>query len=269
MIKREKNDLIYFTFENFDKTGLVSHCFSTRKGGVSTGFYESMNLHFRGDTTENVIENYKRICNAIDVDYKNVVFSTQIHSDNIYTVSEKDRGKGLLKKSDISDADGLITNEKGTVLTTFYADCVPIYFLDPVEKIIAMAHSGWKGTVLQIAKKTVQKMENDFNCQRKNILVGIGPSIHKCCFEVEYPVVEEFEKNIPFSKNFIFKDYEKEGKYKIDLQGIIEKTLLLNGILQENIEVANICTKCNPDLFYSHRNMGADRGSLAGLIALK
>ncbi len=184
-------------------------------------------------------------------------------------ISSKDKGKGLLKKSDIDDADGLITNETGIALTTFYADCVPVYFLDPVLKVIAMAHSGWRGTVKQISAKAVCKMKKDYGCDSKNILVGIGPSIKKCCFEVEYPVVEEFEKKLPFSKEFIFKDNEKIGKYKIDLQSIIEKTLVSAGILSYNIENADICTKCNPDLFFSHRNMGNERGSLAGIIALK
>ena len=269
MIKHTNGKLVYFTFEKFDNTGLVSHCFSTRKGGVSTGCFESLNLHFREDKSENVIENYKILCSAIGVDYNDVVFSKQIHSDTIYTVSQNDRGKGLLRESDIEDADGLITNEKNIVLTTFYADCVPIYFLDPIKKVICMAHSGWKGTVLQIGAKAISKMEKDYGSDRKNILVGIGPSIKKCCFEVEYPVVAEFESNIDFAKNFITKDMQKEGKFKIDLQGIIEKTLTSVGVLPENIENSNICTKCNPDLFYSHRNMGAERGSLAGLIALK
>ncbi len=269
MIKNVKGDLIYFTFEKFDNTGVVSHCFSTRKGGVSTGVFSSMNLHFRMDKPENVIENYKIICSAISVDYRNVVFSKQIHSDTIYTVSQNDNGKGLLRKSDIYDADGLITNERELVLTTFYADCVPIYFLDPVKKVIAMAHSGWRGTVKEIGAKAVLKMEKDYGCERKNILAGIGPSIKKCCFEVDYPVVQEFLKGVSFSKDFIFKDKEKEGKYKIDLQGIIERTLILAGVSKENIENAGICTKCNHELFFSHRYMGNERGSLAGLIALK
>lgn len=269
VIKHINGNIVYFTFEKFDNTGIVSHCFSTRKGGVSTGVFKSMNLHFREDNIENVIENYKIICSAIDVDYRNVVFSKQIHNDTIYTVLEKDRGKGLLVESDISDADGLITNKKGIVLTTFYADCVPLYFLDPVKRVIAMAHSGWRGTVKKIGVKAVYKMEKDYDCKRKNILVGIGPSIKKCCFEVDYPVVEEFLNNMNYSKEFIFKDNEKEGKYKIDLQRIIEKALISVGISAENIENAGICTRCNPDLFFSHRYMGNERGSLAGLIALK
>ncbi len=268
MIKHSNGNLVYFTFENFDNTGIVSHCFSTRLGGVSEGVFESMNLHFRGDNPKNVIENYKIICSAIGIDYKNIVFSKQIHNDTIYTVSKEDRGKGLLRESDIDDADGLITNEKEVALATFYADCVPVYFLDPVLKVIAMVHSGWRGTVKQIAAKAVLKMEKDYGSERKNILAGIGPSIKKCCFEVEYPVVAEFEKNINFSSEFIFKDNEKKGKYKIDLQGIIQETLISVGILRRNIENANICTKCNPELFFSHRYMGDERGSLAGIISL-
>jgi len=269
MIKHKNGSLVYFTFENFDNTGIVSHCFSTRKGGVSKGVFESMNLRLRNDKFENVIHNYKIICSAIGVDYRDVVFSNQIHSDNIYTVSQCDRGKGLLRKSDINDADGLITNEKNIVLTTFYADCVPVFLLDPVKRVIAMAHSGWRGTVKKISAKAVLKMERDYGCEKKNILLGIGPSIKKCCFEVDYPVVCEFQKNILFSENFIFKNDKKKEKYMIDLQGIIKETLVSIGIPVQNIEDSDICTKCNPDLFFSHRYMGDERGSLAGLMALK
>lgn len=268
MIKHEIENLVYFTFESFDNTSLVSHCFSTRKGGVSKGVFQSMNLHFRTDKIENVIQNYKIICSAIDIDYRNVVFSKQIHSDNIYTVSENDKGKGLIIKSDIDNADGLITNKKNVALVTFYADCVPLYFLDPVKKVIAMAHSGWKGTVKKIAEKTVLKMNIDYNSNIKDILVGIGPSIGKCCFEVDYPVVEEFNKNFSFAEEFIFNDNQNKGKYKIDLKGIIEKNLVSIGVPAQNIENSNICTKCNPELFFSHRNMGNNRGSLAGIISL-
>lgn len=268
MIKNVKGNLIYFTFESFQKTGIVKHCFSTRKGGVSTGVYDSMNLQFRNDKKENVIKNYKIICDAIGIDYQNIVFSSQVHEDKIYDVKEQDRGKGLLKESDIKNFDGLITNKKNIALTTFYADCVPLFFLDYINKVIAISHSGWKGTVKQIGVKTVDKMVKEYNCNKENILVGIGPSIGVCCFEVEYPVVEEFEKNIPFSSKYIYKDKNKEGKYKIDLQRINYELLTSCGIKNKNIEIADVCTMCNNELLFSHRVMGNERGSLAGIMEL-
>ena len=267
MIEHVCGNLVYFTFESFDRTGVVKHCFSSRKGGVSENVFESMNLHFRNDKKENVIENYKIICGAINVDYKNVVFSNQVHEDKIYCADENDRGQGLLRKSDIENIDGLITDRKNVVLTAFFADCVPVYFLDPVKKVAAIVHSGWRGTVKQIGAKAVFKMTDAYGCRKKDILAGIGPSIGKCCFEVDSPVVYEFEKNLPFSKAYISKDNEKYDKYKIDLRGVIREGLICSGIDSDNIETADLCTKCRDDLFFSHRRMGAERGSMAGLIA--
>lgn len=268
MKKNIKDNIMYFTFENFDKTGVVKHCFSTKIGGVSENEYKSMNLSFRDDKKENVIENYKKICSVIGCDYRNVVFSNQIHEDNIYSVDEKDRGKGLLRESDIKNTDGLITDKKNICLVTFYADCVPLYFLDPIKKVIALSHSGWRGTAKQIGRKTVYIMSEKYGCKKENILCGIGPSIGACCYEVDTPVFEEFKNKIPFSEKYILKDKEKNDKYKINLQKINEQILLNSGIQKENIEIADICTKCNKDIFYSHRVMGDKRGSMAGLMEL-
>lgn len=263
----EKGNLKYYTFENIEKTNIVKHCFSTKFGGVSTGCYESMNLAFREDKRENVIRNYEIICDSIGLDYKNVVFSSQIHKDKIYKVTKEDIGKGLLKESNIKGYDALITNEKDIVLVTFYADCVSIFIVDPVNKAIGIAHSGWRGTVKEIAVKTIKEMGKNYDSQPKDLIIGIGPSIEKCCFQVGEDVVNQFEDILPFSKDYIFDDIQK-GKYKIDLQSIIKKSLVNNGVLEENIEISNLCTMCNNETFFSHRFMGDKRGSLAGIISL-
>lgn len=263
----EQDNLKYYTFENIEKTNIVKHCFSTKFGGVSTGCYESMNLAFREDKKENVIKNYEILCNSIGVDYKNVVFSNQIHQDKIYKVTKKDIGKGLLKESDIKGYDALITNEKDIVLVTFYADCVSIFIVDPINKAIGMAHSGWRGTVKEIGAKTIKEMTKEYNSNPKDLIVGIGPSIEKCCFQVGGEVVEEFKKDLPFSENYIFNDSVKD-KFKIDLQGIIKQTIINSGVLENNIEVSRLCTMCNSNMFFSHRVMGNERGSLAAIISL-
>lgn len=263
----EKGNLKYYTFENIEKTNIVKHCFSTKFGGVSTDCYESMNLAFREDSRENVIKNYEIICNGIGVDYKNVVFSSQIHEDKIYKVTKKDLGKGLLKQSDINGYDALITNEKDIVLVTFYADCVSIFIVDPVNKAIGIAHSGWRGTVKEIGAKTIREMNKEYGSKASDLIVGIGPSIEKCCFQVGKEVVETFKKDLPFSEKYIFDDSEKD-KYKIDLQGIIKQTIINNGVLEKNIELSGLCTMCNNNTFFSHRVMGNERGSLAGIISI-
>ncbi len=267
MKKVVKGELVYFVFESFENTGLVRHCFSTRKGGVSSGRYESMNLSFRQDKRENVIENFKIICGAIGSDYRNTVFSDQIHKDEIYDVDTSERGKGLLMPRELRGKDGLITNKAEIVLVTVYADCTPLYFLDPVKRVIALSHSGWRGTVLEIGAKTVNKMVKDYGCNRKNILTAIGPCIGGCCYQVDKTVAEQF-LNRDYTNGFVLPDTE-EGKYKLNLQEINRQILLKAGILPQNIETADMCTKCHSDLLFSHRVMGDERGSLAALLELK
>lgn len=262
-----KENLKYYTFEKIQKENIIRHCFSTKYGGVSSGVYESMNLSFRDDSRENVIKNYEIICNAIGCNYKNVVFSSQIHQDKVYNVKKEDAGKGLFQESDIYGYDALITNEKDIVLVTFYADCVPIFILDPVKKAIGLAHSGWRGTVKEIGVKTIYKMRDEFKTDPRDLIIGIGPSISKCCFQIGEEVYDIFKEYLPFSKEFMSKDEEK-GRYKLDLQNIIKQNIIKTGVLEENIEISGICTMCNRDMFFSHRVMGDRRGSLAGIMSL-
>lgn len=269
MKKIVKGELEYFVFESFEKTGLVNHCFSTRKGGVSEGCYSSMNLSFREDKRENVVENYKRLCAAIGSDYRNTVFSDQIHSDEIYDAKPSDRGKGLIEPRELVGKDGLMTDSPGVVLVTFYADCTPLYFLDPVRRVIALSHSGWKGTVLGIGAATVRKMTRDYGCDKKNILAAIGPCIGGCCYQVDSPVTEKFLEKYDFASKHIRPDSSEDGRFLLDLQGMNKDILIEAGIPTENIETADLCTKCNSELLFSHRVMGSRRGSLAALMELR
>ncbi len=255
----------YYAFEKLQQ---VKHCFSTRKGGVSEGCYASMNLGWREDKPENVIENYSRICSAIGCDSKNTVWTRQVHTDRIINITEADRGKGLFFEREPEGYDGIITNCKNVVLTGFSADCVLIFFYDPVKKVIAISHSGWRGTVLAIGGKTVDKMVSDYGCKRENIICGIAPAIAKCCFQVDQPVVNSFRNAFDWADEFIEKDNESEGHYYIDLHGVNEEILVRAGILRDNIENSRICTMCNTDMFFSHRKMGNARGSMAGFISL-
>ena len=265
MIINKKGGLEYLTFENMKD---VKHCFSTRNGGVSEGCYRSLNLAYRDDKKENVIENYRRICDAIDVESSNVVWTRQVHEDRVIAVDERDRGKGLFLPREEQGYDGIITNCRNVVLTGFSADCVLIYYYEPKKGVIGIAHSGWRGTVKSIGAKTVDKMAEYYGVNREDILVGIAPAIGVCCFQVDESVVDEFEKELPWSVRYITKDDRNDGKYYIDLHSINEYILVQSGVKSENIENSRICTMCNKDMFYSHRTMGNERGSMAGLISL-
>lgn len=260
-------ELLYYTFPALESVPFVRHGFSTRLGGVSEGIWRSMNLSFtRGDLPEAVAENFRRFCTAVGVRAEDTVVSAQTHTTRVISVTAADRGRGVTRPREYTDVDGMITDEPGVVLCTQYADCVPLFFVDPVKRVVATSHSGWRGTVGNIGAVTVEKMHADYDCEPGDILVGIGPSIGRCCFEVDTPVLEAFEK-IPY---FCRTQYEEDGdgKYHIDLWAVCRQGLLCAGVRPEHITVTDLCTRCHPDIFWSHRATGGERGSLAGIIAL-
>jgi YfiH family protein len=268
MIQNQQKNITYYTFENLTAANGVHHLFSTRLGGVSKGAFESMNLNFKtGDRRDAVMQNLQGIAD-LGFPLEDMVFPHQTHHCQVREVSAADRGKGIFSDRDYTDIDGLITNDPSVTLVTFYADCVPLYLYDPVQRAIGLSHAGWRGTVGQIGMRTVRAMTEGYGSKPQDILVGIGPSICKDCFEVGNEVAEEFARTLDFAAGFISPCMSKAHKSYIDLQGINKQSLLNAGVLAENIELPGICTKENPELFYSHRVMGAKRGSLAAFMRL-
>ncbi|MGN0354085.1 MAG: peptidoglycan editing factor PgeF [Muricoprocola sp.] len=267
---REKGDLVWLTYPRFDQEEAIIHGFSTRLGGVSRDHLFSMNLSFsRGDAPENVVENYHRIADAIGFDPENLVFSDQTHTTNVHIVTEEDRGKGFSRERDYTNIDGLITNVPGLVLATFYADCVPLYFYDPVRKVIGLSHSGWKGTVGRMGQVTISKMSEEFGCNPGDILAAIGPSICQDCYEVSEDVIFQFQKSFQEEQ---WKElyYKKEnGKYQLNLWKANEIILLEAGIAKENLSITDLCTCCNSDFLYSHRASKGMRGNLAAFLGIR
>ncbi len=262
-----KGTLELVVFDNLGKTGMVQHGFTTRHGGVSTGYYGTMNMGFsRGDRKEAVSENYRILAKALDLDAEAFVAAHQTHTTNILTVTAKDKGCGVTKERTYRNIDGLITNEKGINLVIFGADCVPIFLLDTKNRAIGLAHCGWRGTAERMAEKIVERMEEEFGTNPKDVVAGIAPSIGKCCFQVDDPVVELFEKQIYFAKDVISPDPSEVGKYKIDLWETNRRLLAEKGI--SDIEIAGLCTMCDTERFYSHRKMGEQRGVMAGVMTL-
>lgn len=252
-----------------EQTGIVEHCFTTRIGGVSKGIYESLNLSFtRGDEDAAVRENFRRLAGAMKTDVSEFVFTDQTHTTNVRRVTAEDAGKGIVKERDYTDIDGLITNEPGLVLSTFYADCVPLYFVDPVHRAIGMSHSGWKGTVGKMGAVTITAMKREFGTEAKDLVCAIGPSICQDCYEVSEDVADAFKEAFPGHADEILLD-KKNGKYQLDLWGANEIVLTEAGVLKENIAVTNICTCCNPDLLFSHRASHGKRGNLGAFIYLR
>lgn len=258
------------TFRHLSEFKEVKHAYSTRNGGVSEGCFSSMNLGFsRGDERENVLENYRRFAGTLGLSLEQLVLSDQVHDKKIYHVQKEDAGKGFTKKSDIVAVDGFLTKEKGIGLVTLYADCVPLFFYDPVQKVIGSAHAGWKGTARLIGRAMISEMQEHYGSKSQDVRVGIGPSIGPCCYEVSEDVKKEFD--FLAGSVIMTKIVSKttSGKYHLNLWQINKEILLQAGVLEEHIEISSLCTKCMHERFFSHRVMGVNRGSQAAMIALE
>lgn len=260
----------YLTYPLLEKTGMVTHGFSTRLGGVSEGIYSCMNLSFaRGDKEEAVCENFRRMAKALNVKVEDFVFSRQTHMTNVRVVREEDRGKGIVKPLDYDAVDGLVTNVPGICLATFYADCVPLFFVDSVHKAIGLSHSGWRGTVGKIGKVTVECMAKEYGTNPKDVFAAVGPSICQDCYEVSEDVIEQFREHFEerYWQELFYQ--KKNGKYQLNLWKANEIVFLEAGILREHIAVTNVCTCCNPDVLFSHRASKGRRGNLGAFMAIR
>ncbi|WP_138341250.1 peptidoglycan editing factor PgeF [[Clostridium] symbiosum] len=267
---KENRGVTYLSFPILEDTGLVSHAFSTRLGGVSKGDFATMNFSFtRGDDRDDVLENYRRMAAALGVDRERMVLTWQTHTTNVRRVTEEDEGKGILRDRDYRDVDGLITDIPGITLVTFFADCVPLYFLDPVHKAIGLSHSGWRGTVKRMGQVTVDAMKEAFGTRPEDIIACIGPSICGDCYEVGEEVADEFADAFHEKYHDVILLKKQNGKYQLDLWKANEIVLKEAGIKGDNLAVTNICTYCNPQLLFSHRRTAERRGNLCAFLSLK
>lgn len=268
---RESGVLVpYLSFPLLEQTGLVRHCFSTKLGGVSKGEFASMNFGVsRGDDPACVLENFRRMGAALHIKPEQMVLSFQTHTVNIRRVTGEDAGKGVVRERGYTDVDGLITDEPGLCLVTLYADCVPLYFLDPVKKAIGLSHSGWKGTVNRMGRRTVEEMRRVFGSDPADILACIGPSICKDCYEVGPEVAETFQEAFGAAQAARMLQAKDNGKYQLDLWEANRQILIEAGIRTEHLAVTDICTMCNSQWLFSHRATGGRRGNLGAFLCLK
>ena len=261
IIMNHKQELCYLTAEGIS----APHCFTTRLGGVSTGSLSSLNIGTsRGDSRENVLRNYEILGSALGFETEDLVLSRQTHSDIVHVVREQDRGAGLYAPH-LPDCDGLITNVKGLTLVVFTADCTPILFHDPVTGAVGAAHAGWRGTAQAIAARTVEAMGREYGSRPEDLRCAIGPNIGMCHFETNADVPEAMVSAFgPEVQAYM----EKKGeKYHLDLKKINAMVLRRAGV--RHIEISESCTMCSPELFWSHRITGQDRGSQGAIIVCR
>lgn len=267
----KNGEVVYLTSPLFDKLDWLNNGISTRLGGVSQGFLSSMNFAYNDyDDKENVYENYKIFCNATGIDINKIVTTKQVHSNKVVKLDENHTFRSVSEKGcDFPEVDGVVTNVKGATLFAFSADCSLIQIVDPINKAIGLCHSGWRGTVSKISQNAINMMQEYYNSNPDNLLVTIGPSICPECFEVEWDMISEARKG------FSEKDYDKiyyqknETKYQFNLWEANRIVLKEAGVRESNIFMPNLCTKCNPDFLFSHRNQGLKRGTLIAFLGIK
>ena len=270
MRDRIDNGIPYLSFESFDKTNLTVNAFSTRIGGVSSGYAASLN--FGGtvnDAPENIAENYRRMAAALSVRPEQMVLTQQTHTTNLLRVGSDDAGKGITRPRPWTDIDGLLTDVPGVMLVATFADCVPLYFLDPVHQAIALSHSGWRGSVGKMGAVTVQRMQKEFGTNPSDLLAGIGPCICRSCYEVDDYVSEQIHEGFSDDdcSHFLFPG--RPGHYQLDLKAMNRLILRQAGVPDAQISDSGLCTCCEPERFFSHRASNGKRGNLCAFLMLR
>ena len=253
------------TMEYLTADGITAaHAFTTRMGGVSAGHLSSLNLGMhRGDVEANVQENYRRLARCVGFDLNKLVLTWQIHSDIVRPVTAAD-ANGIDHRN-YPQCDALITNDPGTALFVFTADCTPILLHDPVTGAVGAIHAGWRGTAAGIAAKTADAMVAAYGCKPENIHAAIGPNIGQCCFETDADVPDAMLQALG---NQVQAHIRRQGdKYYVNLKAI--NALFLQGSGVSKIEQSTHCTACHPELFWSHRITGGVRGSQGAVIVCK
>lgn len=264
------NGVSYIEYVPFDKFPWVKSAFSTRLGGVSNGIYSSMNFSFdRGDDRDNVLKNFDLFTNAIGITKDMCVCSKQTHTTNVMRVYYSHLGMGITKERSFDNIDGLMTNESGVCLVTSFADCIPLIFIDPVNRAIASSHSGWRGTVNNIAANTLDLMSKEFNTRPEDVSTFIGPGICMDCYEVSEDVASQFCNSYSPEEIKHILSKKENNKYLLNLHMANYFNLLNSGIKAENINISDICTCCNKDILFSHRASMGKRGVLCNFIYIK
>src|SRR5690625_3675838 len=240
--------------------GLIAG-FTTRNGGVSKAPFDSLNigLHVH-DEKQHVLTNRKRLVADLSFSMNDWVSGEQVHKTNIKRLEEESKGSGAVSNADsIPNTDGLITNREGILCTAFFADCVPLFFLDPITGYIGIAHAGWRGTVQKIAEEMVLRF-SELGTNKNDLLVAIGPSISMEKCEVDDEVINNIEQK------FLNKTTKKiaEDKYLLDLKQLNVEILLQSGVLSNNIDVTDYCTYKDNDFFYSFRRDYGKTGRMLG-----
>ena len=303
MIEQQRENACFLQFNQLLPFPEITHGVFTRLGGHSTTPYQGLNASYStGDSFDNVVRNRLTVLEALDISTYPCATLWQVHGADVATLDTEqevwdDWRTDWAHRSYFLDerelvwttkarrkADAIITRQAGVALALSFADCTPLLFYDPVQRVIAMAHGGWRGTARGIALATVEAMSTRFDCQPRTILAGVAPSIGACCYEVtervrgfysgeeqfdEMPTLERYRKLVRESAVFSTRQLPDRTSLRLDIRETNRDQLLMAGLLPEHIEMSGICTGCRTDLFFSHRVEQGKTGRFPVILALK
>ena len=270
MIEKHMNSLSVWFFESLLKYGGICHFVSGRTGGFSSPPYNSLNLGFHvGDDPKKVLENRKVLASTLGISLDSFTFAEQIHDSRVRVVTEELKSSGGVEyKTAIDATDALVTDVPNICIIVLLGDCVPILFFDVKQNVIGVAHAGWRGTVRLVAEKTIRVFQERFRSKLEDIIVGIGPSIGPCCYEVGTEVVSQIE-NVFHGKAGYINSETSDGRCYLDLWEANRAQLVKVGIPEGNIELSRICTYCKHSLFFSRRHQRGETGRFGAGIMIK
>jgi polyphenol oxidase len=250
---------------------LLSDCdflvnaFCTRRGGASQDEYKSLNMSFReGDEEFRVLQNWDRLATAFAIPMEQFLVVNQVHGDAIFVI--KPHGSYFSSRDELN-YDAIVTTRANLAICIKTADCVPVSVVDKVKKVIAVVHAGWRGSALGISAKVIELMQNQYRSQPQDILVAIGPSIGRCCYEIDQATADAFRKQN--NHELFLQQGKKKDKWMLDLVEANRRQMLEAGVPENNIEVSGFCTTCNQDMFFSHRGSGGITGRQINFMMIK
>ncbi len=261
----KKDSISYLQAAIFGECDFLIHAFCARQGGVSQDEYASLNMSFNeGDEEYSVLQNWGKLAAAFAIPLEQFLVVNQVHGDEIFVI--KPHGSYFSSRSELN-YDAIVTNRTNLAICIKTADCVPVFFVDRVKKIIAVTHAGWRSTALNISAKVIGLMQNQYGSSLQNILVAIGPSIGKCCYQVDSAVADAFrgQKN----HEIYLLPAAVRNKWILDLPEANRRQILDCGVPEKNIETSGFCTSCRQDIFFSHRGSGGITGRQINFMMIK
>ena len=253
-----------------DKYPNLAAGFTTKDGGISRGYFHSMNPAFHvNDLADDVVSNRRILAERIQVPAEKWVGAEQTHETNIVKITASEAGLGALDYATaLKQTDGMYTKENGILLTLLFADCVPVFFFAPKHHLVGAAHAGWKGTVGGISKAMVEKWTRVEGIPAEDIYVAIGPSICPKCYMVDKKIIDLLKVILEEETKTAYNQIT-ESQFSLDLKKANALILHKSGILNENIITSELCTSCDETLFFSHRRDSGKTGRMMGFIGFK